>query len=283
MNRKQIPEQTEYVVTDGAYRYRVVRPWQEGEVGVVSQVVVDSRGRVFLLERSPAQLRVFSAEGKQERVFTHPLLTSGHGMYITGQDDLFVVTYDAHQVLRFDSNLELLQAFGTFNEPHWEAPFNHPTDVAVAADGDIYVSDGYGNARVHRFAPSGSYLNGWGAPGIAPGEFSTPHAIWVLPDERVLVADRDNDRIQVFDRAGAVLDEWRGVVRPMDIWADAEGQRIYVTEQAPRFTCLDPAGQVIGRARTFGVYPHGIWGAPDGGLYLAEQGYPHQIVKYERI
>ncbi|PRF59629.1 hypothetical protein C6Q28_15905 [Burkholderia multivorans] len=228
-------------------------------------------------------LRVFSPDGRLERVFTHPLLTSGHGMYITAQDDLFVVTYDAHQVLHFDPNQELVKALGTFNEPHWEAPFNHPTDVAVGAEGDIYVADGYGNAQVHRFASDGSYLNGWGTPGISAGEFSTPHAIWVLPDERVLVVDRDNDRIQVFDRNGAVLDEWRGLVRPMDIWADPEGQRIYVTEQAPRITCLDSAGVVIGRARTFGIYPHGIWGAPDGSLYVAEQGYPHQIVKYERI
>ena len=105
----------------------------------------------------------------------------------------------------------------------------------------------------------------------------------MLPDRRVLVADRDNDRVQVFDEDGEWRDEWTPLVRPMDIWATADGSRIYVTEQAPRVTCFDDSGRVLGRARTFGVYPHGIWGDVGGNLYVAEQGYPHQLVKYERF
>jgi DNA-binding beta-propeller fold protein YncE len=274
-----------FQMTDGRSKYRMIRPWQkpsdEGSIGVISQLAVDSRGRVFVLQRNSPHLLVFGRDGTLERTFDHPRLTTGHGIVIDNQDRIFAVSYDAHQVLVFDRDFELVMELGTFNEPCWGAPFNHPTDVAVAPDGEIYVSDGYGNARVHRFSSSGNLISSWGEVGRGPGQFSTPHGISVLSDSRVAVCDRDNDRIQLFDREGRFVDEWRDILRPMDIWAS--GDNVFITEQAPRITRLDLNGKVQGRFRTFGVYPHGLSGDAEGNLFVAEQGSSHCVTKYERV
>lgn len=272
-------------MTDGKSNYRMIRPWQkpsaEGSIGVISQLAVDSHGRVFVLQRTSPHLLVFRPDGTLERAFDHPRLITGHGIVIDSQDRIFTVSYDAHQVLVFDRDFELVMELGTFNEPRWGAPFNHPTDVAVAPDGEIYVSDGYGNAMVHRFSSSGHLISSWGEVGRGPGQFSTPHGIWVLSDGRVAVCDRDNDRIQLFDREGRYLGEWRDILRPMDIWASRDN--VFITEQAPRMTRLDLNGKVQGRFRTFGVYPHGLSGDDEGNLFVAEQGSTHCVTKYERV
>src|SRR5581483_8410615 len=95
---------------------------------------------------------------------------------------------------------------GQRHRPRFQAPFNHPADVTVAPSGDIYVADGYANSTVHRFAPDGTLRRTWGRPGRGPGEFTTPHAVRVHPDGRVIVADRENDRVQVFSPDGEYLD-----------------------------------------------------------------------------
>lgn len=88
---------------------------------------------------------------------------------------------------------------------HGGGPFNLPTDIDLTPAGEIFVTDGYGNARVHKFAADGTHLLFWGEPGTGPGEFNLPHAVWVARDGRVLVADRENDRVQVFDQNGKLL------------------------------------------------------------------------------
>lgn len=274
-----------FYMTDGAARYRMIRPWHrdtpEARLRNLSQLAVDSRGRVLVLQRDAPHVMIFSPTGDLVDTFDDPRLTSGHGICVDAQDQIYIVSYDAHQVLAFDADFKPRFALGEFNTPNWHKPFNHPTDVAVADDGELYVTDGYGNACVHRFAADGRHLQTWGGVGAGPGEFSTPHGVWVLPDNRVAVCDRENDRVQLFDRDGHYLTEWRHLVRPMDIWCD--GEHVFVTDQAPRLTRFDLQGNIVGRFRTFGVYPHGLWGDAQGNLYVAEQGPLQCVTKYERV
>lgn len=270
-----------FFVHGGVAKYRVVRPWQQATgVFPVSQIAVSPDDRVYLLRRERPMIIVFDAAGRSIDTLDHPRLVSAHGICIAPDGRVLVSTYDAHQVLIFDRDHRPLGELGRFGEPRWGEPFNSPTGIAVAASGDIYVADGYGNARIHRFRADGSWRSSWGEPGAGPGEFSTPHAVSVLPDGRVLVCDRDNDRIQVFDAQGGFLAAWGPFVRPMDLWVDPAG-RVFVTEQTPRISVCDTTGRVIGRMRAFGVYPHGIAGDSSGGLYVAEQGPEHHVTKYE--
>ena len=112
---------------------------------------------------------------------------------------------------------------GERHRPRWQAPFNHPSDVAVSPEGTIYVADGYGNSCVHAFSRQGELVASWGRPGKGPGEFTTPHGIAVDGRGRVLVGDRENLRVQVFTPEGEYLEEWAPFTGPMDIWVDGKG------------------------------------------------------------
>jgi sugar lactone lactonase YvrE len=172
-------------------------------------------------------------------------------------------------------------------------PFNAPTKMVSAANGDLFASDGYGNARVHHFSPTGDLRTSWGEPGDQPGHFNIPHSVLVLPDQRVLVCDRENNRIQVFDLDGRVLDEWTDLARPDDVCADAAGN-VYVAElgeraalfpfmPAPwgqdrpaRISVLNLQGQVQARwgddpaGGIQFVAPHGIAVDSAGNVYVGE-------------
>ena len=134
----------------------------------------------------------------------------------------------------FDRDGILLQTIGNPGQKGEPGkPFNLPTRAVKGPSGDIYVSDGYGQNWVHRFAADGTCIVSWGGDGSEPGQFQTPHAIWVDADERVYVVDRANGRVQVFDDVGNVLAIWDGFCFPHDIYQTAGGTFI-VTD------CADP-------------------------------------------
>ena len=124
--------------------------------------------------------------------------------------------------------------------------FNQPTDVAVASNGDIYVTDGYGNSRIIKFASDGRFLHSWGKPGSGKGEFNWPHSIVIDRQDRIYVADRRNNRIQIFDADGKFLDQWTHVGTPMGL-ALADDQSLFMTEGAAnRVLRLNLKGTVLG-------------------------------------
>ena len=265
----------------GDRRYRVERPWGQWPGSMarsqISQLAVDSKGVVYVFQRGEPPVLAFTLSGALQGGLAEGRIADAHGIAITSDDRLLLVDRDAHQVLIFTGNGELLGTLGERHQPRLGAPFNHPTDAAVAADGEIYVADGYGNSMVHRFAANGRHLMSFGRPGSGPGEFTTPHAVWVDRSDRVLVADRENDRVQLFDRDGRYLEEWGDFYHPMDIYEDRAG-RIYISDQIPRLSLLSPSGQLIGRCRPCYNTPHGVWGAPDGAIFIAEMN-PNQVIK----
>jgi peptidylglycine monooxygenase len=265
----------------GDRRYRVERPWGQlpggMALGQISQLTVDSQGRVYVFRRDDPPVLAFAPSGEFRGGLAEGRIADAHGIAIAPDDRLFLVDRDAHQILIMATDGALLGTLGERHRPRSGAPFNHPADAAIAGDGEIYVADGYGNSMVHRFAADGRHLTSFGRPGAGPGEFTTPHAVWVDRWNRVLVADRENDRVQLFNRDGRYLEQWGDFYHPMDIFEDAAG-RIYVSDQIPRLSQFAPDGRLLGRCRPCYNTPHGIWGAPDGAIFVAEMT-PSQVVK----
>jgi sugar lactone lactonase YvrE len=271
------------IVALGQQRYQVERPWGDIPSGdrKVTDVVCDSRGHVFVLLRADcyvdAALPVvveLAPDGRRLAAWGEDI-ADGHMLSIGPDDRILVVDRDAHEIVAFDSGGRRLGGIGRRHQPN--APFNHPCDVAIAPSGDIYVADGYGASRVHRFNHNGDLIATWGEPGNAPGQFSTPHGICALADGRVAVTDRENNRLQVYSAHGDLMDVWPDFYHPMDIFQDAAGH-LYVTDQVPRLSMLAPDGKLLARCRPVLNGAHGIWGDAAGNLYLAEMN-PSRVTR----
>jgi peptidylglycine monooxygenase len=259
------------IVGTGKYRYELIWPFgkesEKNKIGAVSHITVDSKDNIYYCQRINPPIAIFNNEGIPVNRWGEKFLVDIHGVYITENDSIFIIARGAHELLKFNTKGKLLLRIGEREKPSWQKPFNHPTDVAISRNGEIYVSDGYGNACVHKFSPNGEHLLTWGKPGSGPGEFHTPHGIWVDEHDKIYVVDRDNNRVQIFNSDGKYLNEWNDFFHPMDIFFDADNM-VYVTDQTPRFTVFNTQGKIIARGFTpdFG---HGIWGDSSGNLYLA--------------
>ena len=161
------------------------------------------------------------------------------------------------------------------------------TNLALAPNGDIYVSDGYGNARIHRFSNDGRLVTSWGEPGENNGEFRNVHSVWQHRG-RVYVADRQNNRLQVFTPDGKHLETWPGYLQPTKIFVD-QNDVMYVAELGARVTINDLKGNVLARwggerSHDPGLFwgPHGVWTDSKGDLYVCEVLDGARVQKFTR-
>lgn len=276
------------IVALGARRYKVERPfgtWPKNS-GRVTDVALDERGHVFVLLRhdwlvDPADPRVIELSPKGEFIagWGGEAIADSHLMSFDRSGRLWVVDRDMHEIIAFSPRGVRLMSLGLRGGPL--SPFNHPTDIAEAPSGDFFVSDGYAASQVHRFSADGRLLATWGRLGTSPGEIGEPHSLWVLPDGRVALVDRTNDKVQIFSPSGEVLGVVDGFYRPVAIWGDATGH-LFVTDQGPSLHLLGTDGTRLGRCRPMLNGAHGIHGAPNGDIFLAE-GNPSRITRLVAI
>jgi DNA-binding beta-propeller fold protein YncE len=272
--------------------YEVIEGWgklPEGwELKQVAGVAVDSRDRVYVLNRGEHPVIVFSREGEFIKSWGEGVFANAHGAYIDARDNVFCVDNADHTVRKFTTEGEILMTIGTRGVPgEGGAPFNRPTKAALTPEGEIYVSDGYGNNRVHRFSAEGEHLLSWGEPGTGPGQFNLPHGVWYR-EGRVYVADRQNDRIQVFTPEGEFVEEWGDLIRPCDLYIDSAGL-VYVPELRHRVSILGLDGELLARwggieSREPGLFvaPHCTWTDSEGSLYVGEVLEGQRIQKFVR-
>ena len=224
----------------GKYRYQAVADWARLPAGwsfvEVVGVAVDARDRVFVFCRGEQPLLIFEADGTFVGSWGRGLFQRPHGITIGPDGSVWCTDDKDHTVRKFSPTGELLLTLGTSNVPsetgiqgmdyrsivQAAGPFNMPTNLAFAPSGEFYITDGYGNARVHRYSPSGELIQSWGAPGDRPGEFNLPHGVAVDREGLVYVADRENSRIQIFSPTGDFVSEWTDTSRPMQIYFDAD-------------------------------------------------------------
>ena len=268
----------------GKYTYELVPDFfksPDGEpFGLISRVAADSQDRIYVFQRRDPPVVVFDRSGKYLGAWGSGEVTDPHGLKIVG--DAVYTTDRSDSVARsFTLDGKPLMELGTRGQhsdtgeiKNWLAeraagPFNHPTEMIKHPSGDIYVTDGYRNARVHRFTADGKLKTSWGAPGNGEGQFHLPHSIAFDDDGKLYVADRSNKRVQIFSPEGDFLGQWTGMGGPNDITRGKDGN-FYIAEQEddgkPAQVCVrDAKGTVL--ARMASRHIHGIGVDSKGDIY----------------
>jgi DNA-binding beta-propeller fold protein YncE len=283
--------------------FRVLEGWGKLPEGwryvEAAGVAVDSRDNVYVFNRGEHPVIVFDREGNFLRSWGEGLVGRAHGITIGPDDEVWLTDDGNHTIRKFTPEGKLFLTIGDPDKPatlQSGKPFNRPTHVALSPlTGDLYISDGYGNSRVHKYDPKGRHLFSWGEPGTDPGCFNLPHNIATDAEGLVYVADRENHRVQVFDAEGRYLAQINNLHRPCGLLIDRrEGGTIYVGELGTdlavnqsvpnlggRVSILSLKGDLLGRIgdRFRGekpgqfIAPHGVVNDSRGDLYVAEVSY----------
>lgn len=303
--------------------YEVVQGWERLPDGFafteVAGVAVDSHDRVYAFCRGRHPVLVFDKDGHFLSAWGEGTFTNPHGITITRDDRVFLVDNFDHTVREYTLDGRLLKTIGEPNKPsdtgfrvdhcpicRSAGPFNMVTNVAVNESGEMFVADGYANARVHKFSAAGELVCSWGTPGSGDGEFNLPHGIAIDSAGTIYVADRENSRIQLFKQDGSFVKSWDWPNRPSDLFID-EQDRIHVAEMgfrpaalpvhysnwmtAPptghdpiaRVTICEPDGSIIEQIGGEDPFPPGNFIAPHG-LCVDSRGdiYVGEVTKAAR-
>ncbi len=300
----------EPMVGAGKHTYHVNENWAHVPEGIElkpAAVAVDSQDRVFCFNRSNDHpVVIFDRDGNFLSSWGAGLFRFPHAIRIDEQDRVWLTDEHLGLFMQFTHDGQLLRSIGVsgqksdtgvpvddFSSTAWHKvthggpPFNLPTDIAIVPNGDMYMTDGYGNARVHKFSAAGEHLFSWGEPGTKPGQFNLPHGIWYDRRGRLLVADRENNRVQVFDLDGKLLDIWRTeLIGPAFFYVDNEDV-VYIPEHnAGMFSVLTLDGERLARwGAPIHKSIHGVWGDSQRNIYVVqpgEWGRIRRIVKYTR-
>jgi peptidylamidoglycolate lyase len=286
--------------------HTVVPDWPKLPVthhlGLCSGIGVDAHNRVFVFHRSG---RKWSKPFPKEPITTPTVsvidATTGellnswganrfvmpHGLSVDPDGNIWLTDVALHQVFKCTADGQVLLTLGEAHVPGDDAShFNLPTDVAILPDGSFYVSDGYKNNRVMKFTAAGQFDFQWGTKGKAPGAFNLPHGIALDSKGRVLVCDRENHRLQIFDAGGAFIDAWSGthIGKPYGVATTPDGRIVIIDGGIPslkpaargKAVILDSKGQVLDSFGSLGHAPgqfqlgHDIAVGPDGTIYVAE-------------
>ena len=282
----------------GSFTYEVEVGWEKLPPGYwwrdVAAVVVDSKDRVYVFNRGDHPMIVFDKDGNFLESWGEGVFKNAHGVTLGPDDTLYCVDDGDHTVRKCTLEGEVLMTIGVPGqraEAYSGDPFNRCTDLALDPNtGDLYVSDGYANAQVHKYSPDGKLLFSWGRPGTDPGEFNIPHNIATDKDGYVYVADRESHRVQIFDSNGRFETQWNNLHRPCAIFI-SEDQLVYIGELGwglsvnenhpnlgPRITVMNTKGERLGRIGHMGwglevgqfIAPHGIGLDSDGSIYVGE-------------
>lgn len=298
-------------------QHEVVPSWpqlpKEHVLGLCAGVGVDAQNRVFVFHRSgrnwsnpfpkepiaaPTVSVIDGATGKLLSTWGENRFNMPHGLTVDHEGNLWLTDVGLHQVFKCTPEGKVLLTLGEASVPGKDhAHFNLPTDVAVLRDGSFYVSDGYKNTRVMKFAADGRFEFEWGTKGKESGEFNLPHGIAVDAQGRIYVCDRENERLQIFDAKGAFLDQWKGphLGKPYGVETSADGHVFIIDGGSPSLKLsergkaveLDATGRMIDTFGSHGDAPgqfqlgHDIAIGPDGAVYVAE-GTGKRVQKFLR-
>jgi hypothetical protein len=274
----------------------------------VAGVAVDESDNLYVFNRGPHPLIVLDRDGGFLHSWGEGFYGGrAHGVTVSPDGFVYCVENTRHAIEKYTQAGELVWTLGNSGNPapKWSnTPFNLPTHMAVSArSGDIFVSDGYGNNAIHRFSADGRLLASWGGHGIEPGSFQCPHNICLDEDDFVYVADRENNRVQVFDRDGHLEAIWHDIYRPSAmafhgglIWCgellhDPHPLLADCTTMGHRISIFSKNGRLIARlgSEVEGdgpgefIAPHGITVDSQGNVYVGEVSYTEKGRRLEKV
>jgi NHL repeat len=290
--------------TDG-YRYEVDDGWAKLPPGMefnadVAAVGVDKHDNVYAFNRGKHPMCVFDREGNLLRTWGEGIYPRAHGVFMAPDDTIWLTDDADHTVRQCTLDGKILLTIGIPGKPSpymSGEPFHRCTHTAMSPSGDhLYISDGYGNARIHKFTVDGKWLSAWGEPGTDPGKFNIPHNICCDPDGWVYVADRENHRVQVFDGNGKYETQWNNMHRASGLCMETgtKTPRFYVGEIGPdmavninmpgcgpRVSIYTHKGELLARlghehaglATGQFISPHGLAVDSRGDIYVGEVSY----------
>jgi len=291
------------ILGSGQFRYEVIEDWAKLPDGWlfkdVAAVAIDHKDRVYVFNRGEHPMIVFDRDGNFLRSWGEGVFNRAHGLHIGPDESLYCTDDGDHSVRKCTLEGKVLLTIGIPGKPSpymSGEPFHRCTHTALSPRGDIYVSDGYGNSRIHHYSPDGRLLKSWGESGTGPGQFNIPHNMCCDPDGWIYVADRENHRVQVFDGNGKYETEWHNLHRPCGMFMESKRQPLcYIGEigptlpinrdvpnLGPRISILDHEGNLLSRfgAEKAGteradqfVAPHGMAVDSRGDLYVGEVSY----------
>ncbi|MEE2687309.1 MAG: peptidyl-alpha-hydroxyglycine alpha-amidating lyase family protein, partial [Chloroflexota bacterium] len=239
-------------------------------------------------------------DGNFLRSWGEGVFPRAHGITMGPDDTIFCTDDGDHTVRHCTLDGKVLMTLGISGQPApfmSGNPFHRCTHLAIdPQNGDFYVSDGYGNASVHKYSPDGKLLFSWGESGTDPGQFNIVHNICTDKDGWVYVADRENHRVQVFSSEGKYETQWLNMARPCGLYIDSQNELVYVGELG---VAIGPNSQALGVGPRVSIYgtdgvlkarlgnepegeepgrfiaPHGICIDPDGNIYVGEVSWTH--------
>ncbi len=284
------------IIGSGDFRYKEVDEWprlpRHWKFGDATDVSVNSKGEIYVLDRGKHPVTLCTPGGDfitswGEGAFT-PFI---HGIFVAPNDNVWLADANGHFVSEFTPDGTPVKTLGTRGRPgvaYLGTPFNMPTGVAMSSNGDVFVSDGYGNHRVHKFNAKGELLLSWGREGTGPGEFANVHYIAIDKQDRVYICDRENQRIQVFDTQGKFITQWTGIEYPQTIYI--RDNLAYIAE-APLAKNTSFSIRSLEGKQLMRWFPkdgsiqggHGICVDSMGTIYLSEIMFAHKVHKYVRI
>jgi len=282
----------------GEWTYRMDLDWavlpQGWTFHEVADVAVGAGDRVYVFNRGEHPLIVFDRDGQVIDHWGEGLFSRAHGITAGPDGHLYCVDDGDHTIRKCTPEGKVVWTLGTPGKPapyQSGRPFNRPTKVAIAPKtGELYIADGYGNARVHKYSPEGDLILSWGEYGTDPGQFNLVHSVCVDHEGYVYVADRENHRIQVFDGDGGYVTQWNNLHRPCGLHIDGDtvyigqlppslpinhdypniGARVSIhNRQGERLAWLGDVRPGDGAPQQF-LAPHGIAVDSHGDLYVAE-------------
>ena len=286
------------------YTYEVAEGWGKLPDGwsfkEAAAVGVDSKDNVYVFNRGEHPVIIFDRQGNFLSSWGEGVFPRAHGVTMGPDDTIFLTDDGDHTMRHCTLDGKVLMTLGISGKPApfmSGDPFNRCTHLAIDPfNGDFFISDGYGNARVHKYSPDGKLLLSWGESGTGPGQFNIAHNIATDKDGWVYVADRENQRMQVFDRNGKFETQWINMAKPCGLFIDQSSELVYVGElgvaigpnsQAyglgPRVSIMDTKGNTLARLGDGpeGINPgqftapHGVCVDSHGDIYVGEVAWTH--------